>query len=50
MEELVFYIQSIVDGTVFPEVKPDLKLRASLEAMTFSGAIFFIKKDRSRQI
>lgn len=29
-----FYIQSIVDGIVIPEVKPDWKLRANLEKLT----------------
>jgi len=29
-----FYIQSIVDGIVIPEVKPDWKLRAKLEKLT----------------
>ncbi len=39
-----FYIQSIVDGTVFPEVKPDLKLRASLEVMTLAELSSLLKK------
>ncbi len=36
-----FYIQSIVDGTIFPEVKPDLELRAHLETR-FPSELFAI--------
>ena len=39
-----FYIQSIVDGTIFPEVKPDLNLRARLETVSLDKLVLMLKK------
>ena len=39
-----FYIQSIVDGIVMPEVKPDWKLRKKLEKKTTQELFLMLKK------
>ena len=39
-----FYIQSIVDGIVIPEVKPDWKLRSKLEKLTVENLFERLKK------
>jgi len=39
-----FYIQSIVDGTVIPEVKPDWNLRKKLEKLTTEQLFSKLKK------
>ena len=39
-----FYIQSIVDGIIIPEVKPDWKLRTKLEKLTIEQLFEKLKK------
>jgi len=39
-----FYIQSLVDGIIFPEVKPDLVLRSKLETKTLEELILILDK------
>ncbi|MCK4386671.1 MAG: tRNA (adenosine(37)-N6)-dimethylallyltransferase MiaA [Candidatus Pacebacteria bacterium] len=39
-----FYIQSVVDGVIFPKIKPDPKLRAHLEAKLPSELFLMLKK------
>ena len=39
-----FYIQSIVDGIIIPEVKPDWKLRKKLEKLTYEELFEKLKK------
>src|SRR3989344_6131320 len=39
-----FYIQSVVDGIVFPEVKPNTKLRAQLAKKSASELFSILKK------
>lgn len=39
-----FYIQSVVDGIVIPQVKPDWKLRAKLEKLTVEQMFEKLKK------
>lgn len=48
-----FYIQSIVDNIIFPEVKPNLELRDSLEQMTSTELFSMLKKidlEKSKEI
>ncbi len=39
-----FYIQSVVDGIIIPEVKPNWKLRRSLEKLTLNQLFIKLKK------
>ncbi len=48
-----FYIQSVVDGTIIPEVKPDWKLRRQLEKIPAGKLFAMLKKldpDRAKTI
>ena len=39
-----FYVQAVVDGLVFPKVKPDWKLRKKLEQKSAKGLYEYLKK------
>jgi len=44
-----FYIQALVDNPLYPDVKPDPKLRAQLEKMTTTSLLLKLQKlDRAR--